>query len=193
MYSDKIRLAGRVDVEGCQTRKPLDCLTRCPPILGSSSRAVVATGGSHSPHWCSCLGRCRLVGGSERQIKLRTSRAMPEGLATLYRCTEIRSTRVSSFIACVRIGNGSSRLRTMHFADHDVASRHFETKATKAISCSANVMPSRWRNESDKRAGSVVFSGRLAQLVRAAGLQPAGRGFESLSAHSVMCQIFWGR
>jgi alkanesulfonate monooxygenase SsuD/methylene tetrahydromethanopterin reductase-like flavin-dependent oxidoreductase (luciferase family) len=26
-------------------------------------------------------------------------------------------------------------------------------------------------------------SGRLAQLVRAAGLQPAGRGFESLSAH----------
>ena len=25
--------------------------------------------------------------------------------------------------------------------------------------------------------------GRLAQLVRAAGLQPAGRGFESLSAH----------
>ncbi len=26
--------------------------------------------------------------------------------------------------------------------------------------------------------------GRLAQLVRAAGLQPAGRGFESLSAHS---------
>ncbi len=30
--------------------------------------------------------------------------------------------------------------------------------------------------------------GRLAQLVRAAGLQPAGRGFESLSAHSVL----WG-
>jgi hypothetical protein len=27
--------------------------------------------------------------------------------------------------------------------------------------------------------------GRLAQLVRAAGLQPAGRGFESLSAHSL--------
>jgi hypothetical protein len=34
-----------------------------------------------------------------------------------------------------------------------------------------------------KRAGKVAFSGRLAQLVRAAGLQPAGRGFESLSAH----------
>ncbi len=36
-----------------------------------------------------------------------------------------------------------------------------------------------------KRAGKVAFSGRLAQLVRAAGLQPAGRGFESLSAHSL--------
>ena len=35
-----------------------------------------------------------------------------------------------------------------------------------------------------KRAGRVAFFGRLAQLVRAAGLQPAGRGFESLSAHS---------
>ena len=34
-----------------------------------------------------------------------------------------------------------------------------------------------------KRPGRVAFSGRLAQLVRAAGLQPAGRGFESLSAH----------
>ena len=34
-----------------------------------------------------------------------------------------------------------------------------------------------------KRAGRVGFSGRLAQLVRAAGLQPAGQGFESLSAH----------
>ena len=29
----------------------------------------------------------------------------------------------------------------------------------------------------------MLFCGRLAQLVRAAGLQPAGRGFESLSAH----------
>jgi len=28
-----------------------------------------------------------------------------------------------------------------------------------------------------------MLMGRLAQLVRAAGLQPAGRGFESLSAH----------
>ena len=37
------------------------------------------------------------------------------------------------------------------------------------------------------------LSGRLAQLVRAAGLQPAGRGFESLSAHLVMSQIFWDR
>ena len=34
-----------------------------------------------------------------------------------------------------------------------------------------------------KRAGRVAFLGRLAQLVRAAGLQPAGRGFEPLSAH----------
>jgi hypothetical protein len=31
--------------------------------------------------------------------------------------------------------------------------------------------------------------GRLAQLVRAAGLQPAGRGFESLSAH--FSQVTW--
>src|ERR1700722_14429211 len=35
-----------------------------------------------------------------------------------------------------------------------------------------------------KRAGRVTFSGRLAQLVRAAGLQRSGRGIESLSAHS---------
>ena len=54
-----------------------------------------------------------------------------------------------------------------------------------------------------KRAGRVAFSGRLAQLVRAAGLQPAGRGFESLSAHHwahlsahhapaiVTCLSFW--
>jgi hypothetical protein len=44
----------------------------------------------------------------------------------------------------------------------------------------------RLRDEYYERAGRVHFSGRLAQLVRAAGLQPAGRGFESLSAHSVM-------
>ncbi len=37
-----------------------------------------------------------------------------------------------------------------------------------------------------KRPGRVVFLGRLAQLVRAAGLQPAGRGFESLSAHCIV-------
>jgi hypothetical protein len=34
--------------------------------------------------------------------------------------------------------------------------------------------------------GRMYALGRLAQLVRAAGLQPAGRGFESLSAHSVV-------
>jgi hypothetical protein len=33
--------------------------------------------------------------------------------------------------------------------------------------------------------------GRLAQMVRAAGLQPAGRGFESLSAHSVVEMTTW--
>ena len=33
------------------------------------------------------------------------------------------------------------------------------------------------------RSTHILVSGRLAQLVRAAGLQPAGRGFESLSAH----------
>ena len=43
-----------------------------------------------------------------------------------------------------------------------------------------------------KRAGRVAFSGRLAQLVRAAGLQPAGRGFESLSAHHCDVADFLG-
>ena len=33
--------------------------------------------------------------------------------------------------------------------------------------------------------------GRLAQLVRAAGLQPAGRGFESLSAHADLSAHSW--
>src|ERR1700676_2407032 len=35
----------------------------------------------------------------------------------------------------------------------------------------------------DAEAQLDLRNGRLAQLVRAAGLQPAGRGFESLSAH----------
>ena len=42
------------------------------------------------------------------------------------------------------------------------------------------------RTSMTKRAGRVAFLGRLAQLVRAAGLQPAGRGFDSLSAHWVV-------
>jgi hypothetical protein len=45
-------------------------------------------------------------------------------------------------------------------------------------------IPFRCQDEYCKRAGRVLFFGRIAQLVRAAGLQPAGRGFESLCAHS---------
>jgi hypothetical protein len=54
---------------------------------------------------------------------------------------------------------------------------------TKATICSGSARPDGYGDEYGKRAGRVTFSGRLAQLVRAAGLQPAGRGFESLSAH----------
>jgi hypothetical protein len=42
-----------------------------------------------------------------------------------------------------------------------------------------------------KRPAKVAFLGRLAQLVRAAGLQPAGRGFESLSAHALGLDRAW--
>ena len=35
--------------------------------------------------------------------------------------------------------------------------------------------------------------GRLAQLVRVLPSHGRGRGFESRSAHCVMCQIFWDK
>jgi hypothetical protein len=58
-----------------------------------------------------------------------------------------------------------------------------ESSPTKAPIGCGSIVPSRNRDEYHKEAGRLLLFGRLAQLVRAAGLQPAGRGFESLSAH----------
>ena len=81
------------------------------------------------------------------------------------------------------------RICDSHLASDVVPSWSFPTCRVAGTSkprylSAVGALCQRLRDEYYKRAGRVHFSGRLAQLVRAAGLQPAGRGFESLSAHN---------